>query len=207
MNLPELREESRPKMITNMIQEFAEKGDCFLWQDFTKNRMQIAVDFISINGSGIIFETSENPNYKFNPALVIYFYEDTKECIFKTKIITMKGNKIVLAIPELILTLDNRLFTRTIPEKETLVSFSLNSSVKGELNFSKNVLDFSKQGLALKIIGREYLHFYEGDKIDFNIDQCDISLPSKVGTIMYAIKNEEKKLSKELSYRVGVCFK
>lgn len=208
MNLPDLREESRFTYITEIIQDLAKDNDCHLWQDFTQYRSQLDVKFMSLNKNNLelFFECKTNPNTKFNPALPIYFYESKKECVFKSKIKWMSSDTIIVKIPTEILTLENRLFNRNLPTENTEVSFSLNIGDQEQL-YSKQVIDYSDQGLSFTIIGREYLHFYEGDKILFHSELCDIPIPSKVGTIMYSAKQEEKKLTKSMTYRVGVCFK
>ena len=208
MNLPDLREESRLNHIIEIIELLAMENECHLWQDFTKFRSQLDVDFNSIDKEKeeIIFNSLLDPNIKFNPALPIYFYESKKECVFKSTIKWMSADKVILNIPENILALENRLFIRSKPEDNAEVSFSLNIGDKEQL-YSKEVIDISERGLSFKIIGREYLHFYEGDKILFHSELCDVTIPSKIGTIMYSAKQEEKKLSKNMTYKVGVCFK
>ena len=207
MNMPDLREEDKEHLIQKIIKEKATSNECILWQDFTHSKVQMKVTFNSfVDGQPfIVFDCPEDPNIHFNPALPIYFYESNKECVFKTKITSMDQQIITLDSPTEILTLENRVFPRTIPDKDQEVTFSLNGK-NGETLFSKRVLDYSEQGMAFKIIGREYLHFYEGDKLHFKKESCDIPIPADVGTIVYSKKIEDGKLLDKIIYRVGICF-
>lgn len=207
MNLPDLREEALPRRVIETITEKATESENILWQDFTHSKEQLLVEFVTIDEKSkkILFSTSEDPNEVFNPALPIYFYEIAKECVFKTKILKMEKTYIEVALPTEILTLENRLFTRTIPQNGEEVSFTIMSD-KETPQFSKKVLDYSEQGLAFTIIGREYLHFYEGDKLQFDLNNRDIPLPAEVGTIVYSTKVDEREVKDKMTYRVGIRF-
>ena len=208
MDIPELREEMLIPHISELIENVLNKKTISLWQKLDIKRDYVPaklVKFDCIQKKLKFYPLDLKHHFDFKSHLPIYFYEKMNTMVFKSSISYQSSFELELRMPETLLIQDFRGINRKVFEQGESIIFDLKAD-RGNIQFNKEVLDLSADGISFKISARECPLFYEGDVVSFKLESCNIELPAKQGKIIYTTTTINSHFPNKKYTRVGVKF-
>lgn len=203
MQLSNFREEDRRSCILKILENTKQKDQQFqLW----KQGQRILYNF-SLSSLSPILRTAKFLNkgsavFDVKPNEVIFFYEKATQMIFKSVCNFQSQAEIGIDLPETLKCKDFRLKPRkTYGFNEKKISFQMVYNGK-TIDYKKQLLDVSEEGISFLINSEELRLFYPRDKIQILDDSFDKSK----AYILYVERYFNGRFYSSNQFRIGAKF-
>lgn len=213
VDIPELREENRPTILRQLIENNLRQKSMTLWQRLECSRDKMIVKLVKVDrdeGRLKFYPADRNGSFRFRSHLPVYLYSDSddKTIIFKTTIIYQSGIELELRFPSELRIQELRESARLKPDvskPEMKVSFDI---VKDEKKKSmiKSISNFSKGGFSFLVPSAEYPMYYENDILQLKPECSDFDIPSNGGRIIHITRQEDFNFFGKEAFTIGVEY-
>ncbi len=211
MNIPTLREESRPSVLRQLIEQNLHSKAMTLWQRLDCSRDKLIVKLVKVDrdeGRLKFYPSDKNGSFRFRSHLPVYLYSSDKTIIFKTSIIYQSGIELELRFPSELRIQEFREDERFRPEHgkpERKIFFDMiKDGVKKSM--IKEIFDYSKGGFSFQVPANEYPMYYEKDLLQLKPECADFEVPCETGRIVHITRSNDFNFFGKEAFTIGVQF-